>query len=208
MVDYYKVLELQRSASQDDIKKSYHRLALKWHPDKNLANKEEAEKKFKAVTEAYKILSDPKKRSDYDRSIKETRSHIGRSAKGDHNNCFDIAYVFRDPKDIFKEAFGGTDLFNNIRNNGRGSSSSLFSGLMQSFMPFTSFSHNGQTFYSFTEETSMPCSFRSVLTSTEVINGKRITTRKINENGQEKIEIEEDGRLRSVSINGKEHLKL
>uniref|UniRef100_A0A8C2TPZ5 DnaJ heat shock protein family (Hsp40) member B8 n=1 Tax=Coturnix japonica TaxID=93934 RepID=A0A8C2TPZ5_COTJA len=125
MVDYYKVLELQRSASQDDIKKSYHRLALKWHPDKNLANKEEAEKKFKAVTEAYKILSDPKKRSDYDRSIKETRSHIGRSAKGDHNNCFDIAYVFRDPKDIFKEAFGGTDLFNNIRNNGRGTSGKI-----------------------------------------------------------------------------------
>uniref|UniRef100_A0A8C9EHJ1 Uncharacterized protein n=1 Tax=Pavo cristatus TaxID=9049 RepID=A0A8C9EHJ1_PAVCR len=50
--------------------------------------------------------------------------------------------------------------------------------------------------------------FRSVLTSTEVINGKRITTRKIIENGQEKIEVEEDGRLRSVSINGKDHLKL
>ncbi|XP_072203756.1 dnaJ homolog subfamily B member 8 [Excalfactoria chinensis] len=208
MVDYYKVLELQKSASQDDIKKSYHRLALKWHPDKNLTNKEEAEKKFKAVTEAYKILSDPQKRSHYDRSVKESQSRIGRSATGDHYNRFDIPYVYQEPENIFKEVFGGMNLFNNIRNSGRGSSSSLFSGLMQSFMPFTSFSHNGQTFYSFIEETSMPCSFRSVITSTEVINGKRITTRRINENGQEKIEIEEDGRLRSVSINGKEQLKL
>ena len=79
---------------------------------------------------------------------------------------------------------------------------------MQSFMPFTSFGHDGQTIFSFAEETTGPCSFRSVVTSTEVIDGKRITTRKIIENGQEKIEIEEDGQLRSVSINGKDHLKL
>lgn len=208
MVDYYKILELQKSASQDDIRKSYHRLALKWHPDKNLTNKEEAENKFKAVTEAYKILSDPQKRSRYDRSVKESRSHIGRRATGDHNNFFDIAYIFQDPENIFREVFGGMDLFNNIRNSGRGSSSSLYSGLMQSFMPFTSFGHSGQTIFSFVEETAGPRSFRSVLTSTEVVNGKRITTRKIIENGQEKIEIEEDGRLRSVSVNGKDQLKL
>uniref|UniRef100_A0A8C4UKX2 J domain-containing protein n=2 Tax=Falco TaxID=8952 RepID=A0A8C4UKX2_FALTI len=61
MVDYYKVLGLQKSASQDDVKKSYHKLALKWHPDKNPSNREEAEKKFKAVGEAYKVLPDPQK---------------------------------------------------------------------------------------------------------------------------------------------------
>uniref|UniRef100_A0A8B9Z5M9 Uncharacterized protein n=1 Tax=Buteo japonicus TaxID=224669 RepID=A0A8B9Z5M9_9AVES len=48
----------------------------------------------------------------------------------------------------------------------------------------------------------------SVLTTTEIINGKRITTRKIIENGQERTEVEEDGRLKSVTINGRDHLKL
>ncbi|KFP33895.1 DnaJ subfamily B member 6, partial [Colius striatus] len=57
----YKVLGLQRSASQDDIKKAFHKLALQWHPDKNPSNKEEAEKNFKAVVEAYNVLSDPQK---------------------------------------------------------------------------------------------------------------------------------------------------
>ncbi|KFV62600.1 DnaJ subfamily B member 6-A, partial [Dryobates pubescens] len=57
----YAVLGLNRSASQDDIKKSYHQLALKWHPDKNPNNKVNAEKKFKEVAEAYRILSDPQK---------------------------------------------------------------------------------------------------------------------------------------------------
>ncbi|ROT61693.1 putative dnaJ-like subfamily B member 6 isoform X2 [Penaeus vannamei] len=62
MVDYYKVLELNRSASQADIKKAYRRLALKWHPDKNPDNQDEATKKFKEISEAYEVLSDEKKR--------------------------------------------------------------------------------------------------------------------------------------------------
>uniref|UniRef100_A0A8C6V6Q3 Uncharacterized protein n=2 Tax=Elapidae TaxID=8602 RepID=A0A8C6V6Q3_NAJNA len=49
--------------------------------------------------------------------------------------------------------------------------------------------------------------FRSVATSTEVINGRRITTRKIVENGQERVEIEEDGQLKSIRVNGREQLK-
>lgn len=62
MVDYYKVLELNRSASQADIKKAYRRLALKWHPDKNPDNQDEATKKFKEISEAYEVLSDEKKK--------------------------------------------------------------------------------------------------------------------------------------------------
>jgi curved DNA-binding protein CbpA len=55
---YYNTLGVARSASADEIKKAYRRLALQYHPDKNRANKEEAEKKFKAVSEAYQVLSD------------------------------------------------------------------------------------------------------------------------------------------------------
>ncbi|KAF1470006.1 hypothetical protein FQV08_0014799, partial [Pygoscelis antarcticus] len=221
MVDYYKVLGLQKSASQDDVKKSYHKLALKWHPDKNPSNKEEAEKKFKAVAEAYKVLSDPQKRSLYDRPVKESRSHRGRSATGGHNSSFDSPCVFHDLEDIFREVFGGMDPFvhvfwdpfNNIRNNGehwhrtsgRRRSSRLFSDFMESFMPWNSFREQPT---SFAEDTDGPRNARSVLTTTEVINGNRITTRKIIENGQERIEVEEDGQLRSVTINGRDHLKL
>uniref|UniRef100_A0A8B9LTN5 J domain-containing protein n=1 Tax=Astyanax mexicanus TaxID=7994 RepID=A0A8B9LTN5_ASTMX len=56
MVDYYDVLGVSRSASQDDIKKAYRKLALRWHPDKNPDNKEEAERKFKEIAEAYEVL--------------------------------------------------------------------------------------------------------------------------------------------------------
>jgi molecular chaperone DnaJ len=64
--DYYKLLEIDRNASDAEIKKSYKRLAMKYHPDRNADNPDAAEAKFKQVKEAYEILSDPKKRSAYD----------------------------------------------------------------------------------------------------------------------------------------------
>lgn len=63
--DYYNLLEINKNATQDEIKKSYRKLALKCHPDKNPNNKE-AEEKFKEISAAYKILSDPEKRKMYD----------------------------------------------------------------------------------------------------------------------------------------------
>jgi curved DNA-binding protein len=63
--DYYKILGVEKNASTEDIKKSYRKLALKWHPDKNPNNKP-AEEKFKKISEAYAVLSDPEKRKNYD----------------------------------------------------------------------------------------------------------------------------------------------
>lgn len=63
--DYYKVLGVSKNASQDEIKKAYRKLAVKYHPDKNAANKE-AENKFKEINEAHEVLSDPEKRKKYD----------------------------------------------------------------------------------------------------------------------------------------------
>ncbi|GAB5590772.1 hypothetical protein Unana1_05672 [Umbelopsis nana] len=65
VMDYYNILELESTATQQDIKKSYKRLALRWHPDKNPSNIEAAEK-FKEICQAYEILSDPEKRRLYD----------------------------------------------------------------------------------------------------------------------------------------------
>ncbi len=63
--DYYKILGVPRNATQEEIKKAYRRLALKYHPDRNRGNKE-AEEKFKEINEAYAVLSDPEKRRQYD----------------------------------------------------------------------------------------------------------------------------------------------
>ncbi len=64
--DFYEVLGVSRSASLEDIKKAYKKLAIKWHPDKNRDNQAEATEMFKAIGEAYETLSDPAKRREYD----------------------------------------------------------------------------------------------------------------------------------------------
>ena len=64
--DYYGIMGISKDASQDDIKKSFRTLAMKWHPDKNPNNREESERKFKEISEANDVLSDPEKREKYD----------------------------------------------------------------------------------------------------------------------------------------------
>ena len=64
--DYYSILGVSKAASAEEIKKTYRKLAVKFHPDKNPGNKE-AEEKFKEINDAYEVLSDPEKRKKYDR---------------------------------------------------------------------------------------------------------------------------------------------
>ncbi|MDF2674855.1 MAG: dnaJ, partial [Clostridiales bacterium] len=63
--DYYKLLEIEKGASDEEIKKAFRKMALKYHPDKNPGDKA-AEEKFKEISEAYQVLSDPEKKSQYD----------------------------------------------------------------------------------------------------------------------------------------------
>ncbi|XP_010083653.1 PREDICTED: dnaJ homolog subfamily B member 6, partial [Pterocles gutturalis] len=110
MVDYYEVLGVQKHASAEDIKKAYRKLALKWHPDKNPDNKEEAERQFKQVAEAYEVLSDARKRDIYDRYGKEGLINGG-GGGNHHDNPFEFGFTFRNPEDVFREFFGGGDPF-------------------------------------------------------------------------------------------------
>ncbi|RYH28496.1 hypothetical protein EON65_11940 [archaeon] len=65
-LNYYDILEIPKNATDADIKKAYRKLAMKWHPDKNPTNVEEAAKKFQEIGEAYDVLSDMEKRAIYD----------------------------------------------------------------------------------------------------------------------------------------------
>jgi DnaJ-class molecular chaperone len=71
--DYYQILGVRQSASEEEIKRAYRKLAFRYHPDRNAEDREAAEKRFKDVTEAYGVLMDPGKRSEYDRMRSQGR---------------------------------------------------------------------------------------------------------------------------------------
>jgi len=108
--DYYEVLGVERTVEIEEIKKSYRRLAIKFHPDKNPGDKA-AEEKFKELGEAYEALSDPQKRAAYDQyghAAFDPRMRAGRGGG------------FHDPADIFREVFGGGgSIFDELFGGGR-----------------------------------------------------------------------------------------
>lgn len=106
--DYYELLEVSKSATADELKKAYRKLAIKYHPDKNPGNKE-AEEKFKEISQAYEILSDPDKRAKYDQFGEAAFTNGGGGG----------SYSGGDPFDIFNQFFGG----------GGGGGSSIFEDL-------------------------------------------------------------------------------
>jgi molecular chaperone DnaJ len=103
--NYYEILGVSKTASQDELKKAYRKLAMKYHPDKNAGNKE-AEEKFKEISHAYDILSDEQKRAAYDRYGHDafTQGGMGGSAGGGAGmGGFDFSSGFAD---IFEDLFG------------------------------------------------------------------------------------------------------
>lgn len=208
MGDYYEILGVPRIAPQDDIKRAYRKLALKWHPDKNPDNKELAEKKFKDIAEAYEVLSDVNKRETYDRHGKAGFS--GPEPSRSNSRYEGFTYTFRSPEEVFQEFFGGRDPFSDFFGD-----DFLFPGMRsdetrhtRSTSFFTDVFPGGRAFSSFSTFGSdgfgVSGNVRSLSTSTTIVNGKRITTKRMVENGVERVEVEEDGEIKSIRVNGVE----
>ena len=116
--DYYEVLGLKKGASDDEIKKAFRKMAMKYHPDKNPGDKE-AEEKFKEINEAYSVLSDPDKKSKYDRfGFAGVDPNAGFGGAGGGFGGFGGAGGFDDIFDMFGGMFGGGFGGQQRRNNG------------------------------------------------------------------------------------------
>ncbi len=103
--DYYEVLGVERTASAEELKKAYRKLAVKFHPDKNQGDKQ-AEEKFKELGEAYEVLSDSQKRAAYDQ-MGHAAFQQGGGGGGAHNPFDIFEQVFGGGGGIFEELFGG-----------------------------------------------------------------------------------------------------
>jgi len=116
-IDYYKILGVDRNASQDDIKKAYRKLARKYHPDLN-PNDKDAHKKFQQINEAHEVLGDPEKRKKYDQYGKDwqhaeqfeqaRQRHYQRAPGGGREEFFTGDFGEGIFSDFFESLFGGT----------------------------------------------------------------------------------------------------
>ncbi|WGH25042.1 MAG: DnaJ domain-containing protein [Candidatus Shikimatogenerans bostrichidophilus] len=108
MKDYYEILGVSKDSTQEDIKKAYRKLAIKYHPDKNINNKKVAEEKFKEAAEAYSVLGDKNKREEYDKfgsSNNYYNSSYSASSAEYENINMNIDDIFTNFGDLFNDNF-------------------------------------------------------------------------------------------------------
>ncbi|XP_024907861.1 sterile alpha motif domain-containing protein 13 isoform X1 [Pteropus alecto] len=210
MVNYYKILGVPQNASSSDIKKAYHRLALQVHPDKNPENKEAAEEKFRQVAKAYEVLSDAEKRNDYDKS---RGNHIKRENRGDgrDKNYLKEELWFKRPHSGFQNVFEDEDLFSGdcvpagCAGGARRSRSSFFDVIPILDTGFSTFVPLGSRPSPSSSGTFVPFvssgmgKFRLVTTCSQIVNGRRVVTKKVLENVRGKTEVEEESLLHQIA---------
>ncbi|KAL3225273.1 hypothetical protein MRX96_025956 [Rhipicephalus microplus] len=225
MSDYYNLLEVPRNASPEDIRRAYRRLALRWHPDKNPDNKAEAEARFKEISEAYEVLSDESRRRQYDiyghgGHDADRHADYGSSRGGNaYHSTGAFAFTFRDPEELFREFFGSSDpfrdLFRGFHGGQRGAT--VFTGGFPFYQQnFGSLFRSGfiidldDLLFGQRMPTAgmggVSAGFGTMptqeLTSVRYVNGKRIETRTIIQDGVKTVLCFEDGQLISRTVEG------
>lgn len=202
-MNYYKVLGVPLNASSSDIKRAFHHLALQVHPDKNPGDKEAAEEKFKQIAEAYGVLSDAKRRKDYDTSRwSHTKGEIRGSGhtkgeiRGDARDkthleeemCFRRARCTSQKVTEDEDLFSGDHLFSGPMVQSGRASSPFFSVTPIMDTGFSTFVPLRSRLGSAASETFVPYvshgmgKFRLVTTCSQIANGKRVVTKKVVEN--------------------------
>ncbi|XP_014676326.1 PREDICTED: dnaJ homolog subfamily B member 6-B-like [Priapulus caudatus] len=176
MSEYYEVLEVKRGATDQEIKKAYRRLALKWHPDKNPDKKEDAEHRFKKISEAYEVLSNS--RPSRTRLNNGSRTTVGTLGNLGYSSGF---FGFPSPSLGFS--------YNGFAND------ALTPG-------FSFFSSSTSSLRAAPAADGANMKVRKTSTSTKFVNGKKVVVKKITENGSETVTTFEDGVLKAKSING------
>ncbi|KAI8909532.1 dnaJ-like protein subfamily B member 6-like protein [Gorgonomyces haynaldii] len=179
--DYYRILGVPKDCSMDDIKKAYRKLALQFHPDKNKSL--EAQQKFQEISEAYEILSDDKKRQEYDRGSTPTArlnpEDVFRSFFG--HAFFDDA--FRDPffSDPFRDSFFTDPFHSSFRQSMRDSFGSAFRSFDRDFESLDkAFDSMGKGSVSYSKQTITRNGQTETIVKMTDANGKTTVERTIN----------------------------
>ncbi|PVU84682.1 hypothetical protein BB559_007459 [Furculomyces boomerangus] len=114
---YYQILEIEPVADQEQIRKAYRRLSLKWHPDKNRENIQVAEERFKEISEAYEVLRNPDSRKKYDAYGEAVFRNGNSTETSGPSHANSSQFHFRSAEEIFSEFFGGRDPFMDMFQN-------------------------------------------------------------------------------------------
>ena len=184
--DYYEILGVSKEATPEEIRKAYRKLALKWHPDKHVDDKKEAEEKFKEIAEAYSVLSDPDKKREYD------TGGVDFEGFADFDNF--------DPFAMFESFFGPR----HGKHGGFGNFGFGFDdGEDDFFGDNFEFGFKDDDFGFGNDFGGMGTSVKK---TTQIINGKKITkteTTTVDENGNKKTVVKEetgDGKIREYLL--------
>ncbi|KAL2483355.1 DNAJ heat shock family protein [Forsythia ovata] len=205
-VDYYKILQVDKSAKDDDLKKAYRKLAMKWHPDKNPNNKKEAEAKFKQISEAYDVLSDPQKRAIYDQYGEDgLKGQVPPpdaggaggptffSTGGGGGGPTSFRFNTRNADDIFNEFFGFSSPFGGGMGGGSGMRSTRFGGMFDD-ETFASYGEGGGGGYQSAPRKGAPIEQKLPCTLEELYKGtakKMKISREILDSSGKTVPVEE-----------------
>lgn len=167
---YYEILGITENATDTEIKKAYRKEALQWHPDKNQDRLEEANERFKLISEAYEVLKDPQQRSIYDKYGDQGFKNKGSNPDFGNSSGYQ-SFHFSNPEDLFRQFFGGQDPFssffgggdpfgfggsNQRRSNGRRSNNGFDSGFGGGFGGGFGHSMFGNSFFDNDDDFGMP----------------------------------------------------